>query len=144
MWSDGTHKLSGRRASAAPAKEEIMLQMLNRLSARPLLLMTALALFVIGCGLGGPAPLLPTPIDALEELPTLTPMPPTSTPVVPTTTVLEDGLNDGLTCVTGQPLSETPPGVDIARAVVDILPAGSAGEPERFQFTIQARSGPGA
>jgi len=119
-----------------------MLQMPRRLPVRPLILMAALALIVSGCEsdsgsdvIGGGSE-LDGGEPAVQATATFTPKP-VSTPVVPTTTVLEDGLNDGLNCVTGQPLTETPPGVDIARAVVEVLPAGSGGEPERVQVTVE-------
>ena len=57
---------------------------------------------------------------------------------VPTTTVLQDAQNDGVSCVTGQPLTtETPPAVDITRAVADILLGESSGQPEQVRFTIE-------
>jgi len=134
------HKVVGAAGPCRQAKEEIVLQVPDRVSVRPLILMAALALFVSGCSddsgsdvIGGSE--LDGGDPALQATATFTPMP---TPVVPTTTVLEDGLKDGLNCVTGQPLNtETPPGVDIARAVVDLLPAGSDGEPEQVQVTIE-------
>ncbi|MBF8255712.1 MAG: hypothetical protein HW375_619 [Anaerolineales bacterium] len=62
---------------------------------------------------------------------------------VPTTTVLQDGLNDGVSCVTGEPLSGgTPAGVDISRAVVDLLLDESADEPEQVRFTIELDQAP--
>jgi len=60
----------------------------------------------------------------------------------PTSTVLQDTHNDGLSCVTGQPLSgETPPGVDISRALVDIL-LDESSEPEHVRFTIELVGAP--
>ena len=57
---------------------------------------------------------------------------------VPTTIVLQDGLNDGLNCVSGAPLNtETPPGVDIWRAVAEILFGETSGEPEQVRVTIE-------
>ena len=138
------HKVVGAAGPCRQAKEEIVLQVPDRVSVRPLILMAALALFVSGCSddsgsdvIGGSE--LDGGDPALQATATFTPMP---TPVVPTTTVLEDGLNDGLNCVTGQPLTETPPGVDISRAVVEVLPAGSGGEPERVQFMIELDQSP--
>ena len=130
-----------------------MLQMPKRVPVRPLLLMAALVLIVSGCSddsgsdvIGGGNELegsseLDGGDPALQATATFTPMP-ALTPVAPTTTVLEDGLNDGLNCVTGQPLTETPPGVDISRTVVEVLPAGGGGEPERVQFTIELDQSP--
>jgi len=57
---------------------------------------------------------------------------------VPTTTVLQDAHNDGLSCVTGQPLTTgTPPEVDISRTIVDLLVGETSGEPEQVRFTIE-------
>jgi hypothetical protein len=125
--------------------------MRSRLPVRSLFLMAALALLAGGCSddggdliLSGGSEVLPEDLGsgdpALLATATFTPA---ATPVVPTTTVLQDGLNDGLNCVTGQPLTDTPPGADISRAVVEVLPAGSAGEPERVQFTIELDQAPG-
>jgi len=61
----------------------------------------------------------------------------------PTSTVLQDAHNDGLSCVTGEPLStETPPGVDISRAVAEILFGETSGEPEQVRFTIELDQAP--
>ena len=121
-----------------------MLQMPRSLRFRSLILMAALAILASGCSddsgsdvIGGGA--LPLGDPELKATATFTPA---ATPVVPTTIVLEDGLGDGLNCVSGEPLPETPPGIDISRAVVEVLPAGSADEPERVQFTIELDQAP--
>ena len=62
---------------------------------------------------------------------------------VPTTTVLQDAHNDGLSCVTGQPLTTgTPPEVDISRTIVDLLVGETSGEPEQVRFTIELDRAP--
>jgi len=125
-----------------------MLQMPNRVPVRPLLLMAALALIVSGCEsdsgsdvIGGGSELeesseLDGGDPALQATATFTPLP-VSTPVVPTTTVLQDSLNDGFNCFTGEPLTETPPGVDISGAFVVFLLNANTGEPEHVLFTME-------
>ena len=123
-----------------------MLQLPDRLPVRPLLFMAALGLIAGGCRganitQAGPVVPITTAVAQPTAPPTPTPTP-EPTDVAPTTTALKDKLNDGLNCVTGQPLAETPPGVDISRAVVEVLPAGSDGEVERVQFTIELDQAP--
>ena len=133
-----------------------MLQMPNRVPVRPVLLMAALGL-ILACGQAGPATLPPgeglladdviassepESGDPAQQAPaSLTPKP-VSTTAMPTTTVLQDGLGDGFSCVTGEPLTETPPGIDISGANVVWLLNPDTGEPEEVLFTMELDQAP--
>lgn len=87
---------------------------------------TFLALSILACSISNVTepPPSPTPSDTPAP-PTNTPIPPTETPVptntaIPTEIAVEDPMNDGIDCVTGDPLpGDTPADVDITMVLVN-------------------------